>query len=148
TSLAVSPVVYQDMIFVCGAHSYGMGSVTFRATLTNSAWSTTQLWYTNNPAAHWMTPVVYQGFLYGHFGIQAADSVSAQFKCIEMQTGAVKWSTNGSTSANYFGRGGAILVDDHIISITEQGRLVLIKPDTNSYNELARFTVIPNYSDS
>jgi len=100
TSIDVSPVVYEDMVFVCGAHSYGMGSVAIQATLTNNLWTTRKLWSTNNPASHWMTPVCYQGFLYGQFGIQSFDSPSAQLKCIEMSTGVEKWSTGG------FGRGG------------------------------------------
>lgn len=140
TSLAVSPVVDQDMVFVCGAHAYGMKSVVMRATFTNSAWTTTQLWTTNNPASHWMTPVARQGFLYGQFGIQQFDSANAQFKCIDMGTGAVKWSTNG------FGRCGTILVDDYLITLTEIGELVLVKPDTNAYTEVARFLAIPGYS--
>jgi outer membrane protein assembly factor BamB len=102
TSIGASPVVYQDMVFITGAHAYEMGSVAIRATVTNNAWSTTQLWFTNNPAAHWMTPVAYQGFLFGHFGIQSADSPSAQLKCVDMRTGAVKWS------ANNFGRSGTL----------------------------------------
>jgi hypothetical protein len=57
-----------------------------------------------------------------------------------MRTGDVKWSTNG------FGRGGTLLVNDHILTITEKGDLVLAKPDTNAYTEVGRFTAIPNFS--
>jgi hypothetical protein len=141
TSLSVSPVVDQDMVFICGAHSYGMGSVVYGVALSNSTWTTTRLWSTNNPAAPWMTPIVRDGFLYGQFGIQTFDSANAQLKCVDMRTGAVKWSVNG------FGRGATILVDDHLISLTERGDLVLSKPVTNAYTELARFNAIPNYSD-
>ena len=141
TTLGVSPVVYQDMVFVCGAHVYNMGSVVMRASLTNGTWTTKQLWWTNNPASHWMTPVCHQGFLYGQFGIQTYDSVRAQLKCIDMQSGAEKWSTNG------FGRGATILVDEHLLTITENGQLVLIQPNTNAYTEVARFLAIPNYDD-
>jgi outer membrane protein assembly factor BamB len=141
TALAVSPVVYQDMVFVCGAHAYNMGSVVMQASLSNGAWTTAQLWWTNNPASHWMTPVCHQGFLYGQFGIQTYDSVKAQLKCIDMRSGAVKWSTNG------FGRGATILVNEHLLSITENGQLVLVQPNTNAYSEVARFLAIPNYND-
>lgn len=139
TSIGVSPVVYEDMVFVCGAHAYGMGSVVIQAALTNDTWTAARLWNTNNPAAHWMTPVAYQGFLYGQFGIQQFDSPTAQLKCIDMRTGAVQWSVNG------FGRGGTLLVDDHILSITERGELVLVQPNTNAYTEVARFLAIPNF---
>jgi hypothetical protein len=86
-----------------------------------------------------MTPVCYQGFLYGQFGTGAFDSERAQLKCIDLQTGAQKWSTNG------FGRGGTILVDNHLLTLTEMGDLVLVRPNTNSYTELARYSAFPGY---
>ncbi len=139
TSLAISPVVHGDLVFVGGAHAYGMASVVMRASLTNGIWTTAQLWRTNNPASHWMTPVAYQGNLYGQFGIQQFDSPTAQLKCIDMQTGVIRWSTNG------FGRAGTLLVNDHLLVITEVGDLVLVKPDPTAYIELGRFQAIPNY---
>jgi hypothetical protein len=141
TCIGVSPVVYEDMVFVCGAHAYGMGSVVVQVALGEQGWTTSRLWSTNNPASHWMTPVCHQGFLYGQFGIQQFDSVNGQLKCIDMRTGAQKWSTNG------FGRGGTLLVDDHLLVVTERGQLVLVQAVTNAYTEVARFQVITNYSD-
>lgn len=143
-SLAVSPVVCEDMVFVCGAQAYGMGSVVTRVSLTNNTWTTNQLWAnTSNSstlASHWMTPVCYQGFLYGQFGVTFQyDSPNAQLKCVDMRTGIVKWSTNG------FGRAATILVDDHLVTLTERGDLVLVAPNTNTYTELGRFKAIPNY---
>jgi len=67
--------------------------------------------------------------------------VRAQLKCIDMQSGAVKWSANG------FGRGATILVDEHLLTITENGQLVLVQPNTNAYTEVARFLAIPYYDD-
>jgi outer membrane protein assembly factor BamB len=140
-SLAVSPVIHQDMVFVGGAHAYGMGSVVFRATLTNQVWSVNRLWWTNNPASHWMTPVAHQGFLYGQFGIFSQfDSPEAQLKCINMRTGQVMWSTNG------FGRCGTLLVRDRLLVLTERGDLVLAEANTNAYVELGRFRAIPGYA--
>ena len=140
TSLGASPVAWDDMVFVGGAHAYGMGSMVVRADLTNNTWSTTRLWFTNNPASHWMTPVAYNGFLFGQFGIQFYDATPAtQLQCIEMRTGSVKWTTNN------FGHGGTLLVDNNLVVITEMGDLVLAKPDTNAYVELGRFQAIPNY---
>jgi outer membrane protein assembly factor BamB len=142
TSLGASPVVSEDLVFATGAHSYGMGSVVLRASLSDGAWTTTRLWWTNNPASHWMTPVAHDGFLYGQFGIQTYDSANAQLKCIDLRTGVQKWSING------FGRGGTLLVDGHVLTLTERGHLVLAKPDTNSYVEVSRFVAIPNYNGS
>jgi outer membrane protein assembly factor BamB len=144
TSLGASPVVYDDMVFVCGAQAYGMGSVVWRVDFANNTWTTTQLWaitgFSGTLSSHWMTPVARQGFLYGQFGVQSFDSVNAQLKCVDMRTGAIKWSTNG------FGRGSTILVGDNLLTLAERGQLVLIQPNTNAYAEIARFTAIPNYN--
>ncbi|MEY2409190.1 MAG: hypothetical protein QOF48_1860, partial [Verrucomicrobiota bacterium] len=110
---------------------------------SNDVWTATQLWantgFSSTLASIWMTPVAHEGFLYGQFGVQSFESVNAQLKCVEMRTGVVKWSVNG------FGRGGTLLVDNHLVSLTERGALVLVRPNTNAYTELARFTAIPNY---
>jgi outer membrane protein assembly factor BamB len=140
TSLAASPVVHSNMVFIGGAHAYNMGSLVAQVRLTNNAWTATRLWYTNNPASHWMTPVAYQGYLYGPFGIQFYDATPAtQLKCIDMWTGQVKWSVDN------FGHGGTMLVDNNLVVITEVGDLVLVKPDPNAYTELGRFQAIPDY---
>src|SRR5882672_30249 len=73
TSLGASPVVHSNMVVISGAHAYNMGTLVAQVTLTNNAWTATRLWYTNNPASHWMTPVAHQGYLYGLFGIQFYD---------------------------------------------------------------------------
>ena len=136
TSLAVTPVVYDDMIFVSG--HYTMASLVVRATVSNEVWTATRLWSNHNADSHWMTPVARDGFLYGPFG---SERFNSQLKCVDMRTGAVKWS-----GPNY-GRGATILVDDHLISVTEDNEVVLVKPMTNAYVELARFTAIPGYHD-
>jgi len=143
TALGASPVVCEDMVFISGF--YSMGSVVMQASLTNNAWKTTQLWFTNtyasNLGSHWMTPVAHQGFLYGQFGFQQFDATTnTQLKCIEMRTGIVKWSTNG------FGHGATIMAGDSLLTITETGGLVLQRPNTNSYDEVARFQAIPYYN--
>lgn len=140
SSLAVSPVVDGDMVWVCGAHDYGMAASAMRANLTNNVWTPTELWTINTLTAHWMTPVAYQGHLYGQFGIQQYDSPTAQLKCIEMATGNLKWSTNG------FGRGGTLVVDGKLVVITEVGELVLVEANPDEYVELGRFLAIPDYN--
>src|SRR5207249_3373082 len=78
-----------------------------------------------------------QGHLFGQFTPDGAD---AQLRCINLTNGALNWAVNG------FGRGSVLLVDDHLLAITERGQLVLAKPETNAYTEVARFLAITNYS--
>ena len=147
SSLAVSPVVHQDMVFISGAQSYALGSVVARINFSNNTWNATQLWanpgVSSTLASHWMTPVAHDGFLYGQFGVTSAyDSVRAQLKCVDMRTGTVRWSTNE------FGRGSTLLVDNHLLVLTERGQLVLARLNSDTYTEVARFQAIPNYSGS
>ena len=78
-----------------------------------------------------MTPVCYQGYLYGQFGYNSYRT--APLNCIELATGTLMWSISN------FGQGGTILVDNTILTLTEDGQLVLVQPDPNAYIELARF---------
>ena len=138
TSLAISPVVYQDMVFISGA--YGMGSAVVRVALTGGSWTTTKLWNDNwSSQNQWMTPVCYQGYLYGQFGTAVS---TPYLDCIDMQTGEIKWSVYG------FGLGGTLLVDNHLLILTADGNLVLAEPNSTAYTEVARFQAIPGYSSA
>ena len=139
-SLAVSPVVYQDMVFISGA--YNMGSVVVKVTLTGGTWTTALLWSNNDKGFQnqWMTPVCYQGYLYGQFGVSGWWNLYQYLRCIDMETGELKWSVEG------FGLGGTLLVDNHLLVLTEDGNLVLAELNSEAYTEVARFQAIPGYS--
>jgi outer membrane protein assembly factor BamB len=133
TALGASPVVDSNIVF-CAA-GYGRGSAVARITLSGRTWTATNLWYNSYPASSyrstWMTPVCYQGYLYGQFGDN--NYLTAPLNCIELATGNLMWSISG------FGQGGTILVDNTVLTLTEDGQLVLVQPDPNAYIELARF---------
>jgi outer membrane protein assembly factor BamB len=128
-SLAASPVAYRDRVFISG--SYGMGAVAAQVSLTNGAWSVRQLW-SNDLASLWMTPICHDGYLYGHFG----SSTFAAFKCVSLETGEEMWSIDG------FGRGGTVLVNNHLVALNEDGTLVLAQPTPEAYVELGRFQAV------
>ena len=146
TCIGVSPVVFEDMVFISGGQVYGMGSCAIRVSYTNETWTTTQLWsntgFASTLSSHWMTPVCHEGFLYGQFGVQSFDGVNAQLKCVDIRTGTVKWSVNG------FGRGATLLVDGQLLVLTEKGDLVLAAAQTNAYTEVARCLAIPFWNTS
>jgi hypothetical protein len=113
--------------------------VAYQASLSNNVWTASRLWWTNTIAAHWMTPVCLDGYLYGQFGIFSFDGPNAQLTCLDIRSGVVKWQISG------FGRGGTVLVNNQLVTLTENGQLLLVKADTNSYVELGRFQAILNY---
>ena len=134
TSLAASPVVYSNLVFITG--QYSQGSAAFEVLYTNATHVPRRLWSSTTHQSHWSTPVCYQGCLFGQF---TPDSADAQLRCLDLHTGALKWATNA------FGRGSVLLVSDHLLIITERGELVLAKPNTNAYTEVARFLAMPDF---
>jgi len=142
--LCASPVVDRDIVFMTGSRSQLFGSFARRVNYTNGTWSTTLLWAQTSSsmqvASLWMTPIALDGFLYGQFSATAAgENDTGAFKCVDLQTGTVMWTTNG------FGRGGTLLVNSNLLILTEKGALVLARPNTNAYTELTRFQAIPGY---
>jgi outer membrane protein assembly factor BamB len=134
TSLAASPAVYSNLVFI--TMNYFRGSAAFEIQYTNATHLPRLLWSSTAHGSHWSTPVCYQGCLFGQF---TPDSADAQLRCLDLRTGALKWATNS------FGRGSVLLVDDHLLVITERGDLVLAEPDPNSYTEVTRFLAMPDF---
>jgi outer membrane protein assembly factor BamB len=133
-SLAASPTVHGDAIFVSGY--YNMGSVGIQILQSNSTLVPVQRWRNASLESHWSTPVCRAGALFGPF---EPDSADAALMCINMTNGAVHWSVNG------FGRGAPMLVGTNLVVITERGDLVLAVAHTNAYTELGRFRAITNF---
>lgn len=137
TSIGASPVVHEDRVFLSAV--YGMGAFCIQIVLTNSTLVPVQRWRDAGLQTHWATPVCHRGALFGPF---TPDSADAQLRCIDLASGATRWSVNG------FGRGSVLLVGTNLIVVTERGDLVLAAASTNAYTELRRFRAIPSYLDS
>jgi outer membrane protein assembly factor BamB len=137
--MSVSPVVHQDMVFMSAIKTSGYGTFVRRVTVTNSLWTSTQLWFASDPSTAFITPVAREGCVYGTFGAEY-NSPPNQLKCVDLRTGAVKWSQAG------FGRCGVLIVDNYLLALTETGQLVLAQVNTNAYVEVGRFTAIPAYN--
>lgn len=140
-SVAASPLVNQDMVFLGASRSYSYTSFVMQVTVSNDVWSTTRLWAaTNNDASTtFTTPVARDGFMYGMFGLDVLTPL-CQLKCIEMRTGQVKWAAPG------FGRGGLLMVGDYLMALTEKCDLVLAQVNTNAYVEVGRFRALPAFN--
>lgn len=79
--------------------------------------------------AHWGTPVLHEGHVYGASGRHAGDAMVA---CVEWKTGSVAWAEGG------LGRASMALVDGHLVVLGEFGDLVLVKATPERYTEVCR----------
>jgi outer membrane protein assembly factor BamB len=134
TSTAASPVVADNIVY-CSA-GYGVGSSAIQIKKAGNKYSATELWMVpgNSIANHWSTPVHKDGFLYGMF--QFKEYGDGPVRCVELKTGKVKWSQPG------FGPGNLILVDNHLVALSDDGELVHIEPNPARYVEKGRFKAV------
>jgi outer membrane protein assembly factor BamB len=130
TSTAASPVVGNDVVY-CSA-TYGVGAGAVRVGGTGDQLTANEVWRT--PGAnmnHWATPVHHDGYLYGIYGESLAS-----LRCIELATGAEKWRQDGA------GLGSVLFVGGQVLVFTDDGYLLLVKPDPAGYSETARFRAL------
>ena len=131
TSMGASPLVYSNIVY-CAA-SYGKGAAAARITVAGGAWTATQLYYKTGSTYRnmWMTPVCYEGYVYTLSG-DSGTFLTTPLNCIDLSTGELKWSVKN------FGMGGLILVNTNLLVLSEDGQLVLVRPNPTAYTELAR----------
>ncbi|HYE99057.1 MAG TPA: PQQ-binding-like beta-propeller repeat protein [Planctomycetota bacterium] len=124
---ASNPVVVDDRVFI--TECYGPGG----ALLKVKPGGAEVVWQDGRRrdramAAHWMTPIHVDGSLYGSSGRHTDD---AELRCVELATGAVKWSRPGLTRASL------LLVDGRFIVLGEDGVLRVVKATPEKYVEEA-----------
>lgn len=132
--VAASPVVAGNEILL--SETYGPGSVLLA--LTAAGLQTVR----KDPAggrpnrglrAHWATPVLHDGHLYGSSGRNAGDALLV---CADWKTGAIRWSEAG------LGRSSVAWADGHLIVLGEFGDLLLVKAAPDRYREVARVRLV------
>ena len=87
-----------------------------------------ELWRTNRMNNTFSSSVLHDGFIYGLDG-----SILA---CIDASTGELKWK------GGRYGFGQVLLASGHLIVLTEQGELALVRADPKAHQEITRFPAI------
>lgn len=126
-STATTPVVAGDIVFCSAGYKMGAG-----AARISKDWSVKEIWRNKDEhelANHWTSCVYKDGHLYGIFGFKLHGT--APLKCVELETGKVKWSKEG------FGPGGTILAGDDLIVQGDQGQIAIVKATPEGYKETA-----------
>jgi len=133
SAIAASPVAVGDDVLL--AECYGPGSVL----LDLADGDPRVVRRDRNPRprsalmAHWATPIVHDGHVYGSSGRHAGDALAV---CVAWKTGAVQWSEPG------LGRASMVLVDGHLVILGEFGELVLAQAVPDRFQEVSRARLV------
>ena len=114
-----------DRVFISTATDAAMLQLTAGA---DGQLTARELWRTNRMNNNFSSSVLHDGFIYGLDG-----SILA---CIDASTGELKWK------GGRYGAGQVILASGHLIVLTEQGELALVRADPTAHQEITRFPAI------
>jgi outer membrane protein assembly factor BamB len=125
---AASPVVAGDLIFLTACYRTGAVLLRARKEHVDEVWKSDEVL-----SCHFGTPVYRDGFLYGFDGRQEE---GARLRCVEAKTGKVCWTRER------FGCGSMVSAEGNLIILSEDGDLVLVEANSESYREKARAPVL------
>jgi outer membrane protein assembly factor BamB len=137
---AATPLVVGDRIFASA--SYGTGAVLLeaRSDRLEPVWSSDDAL-----SSHYATSVAHDELLFGFHGRQ---EYGPSLRCVELATGAVKWSVDR------FGAGTITRVGDRLLVLHEDGRLFLAPASARGFEPIAEARLLgptvralPAYSD-
>lgn len=108
---AATPLVIGDQVFISA--SYGAGAALLRVAgpKPEVVWSGDDIL-----SSHYSPVVQHRGFLYGFDGRQEQ---RCRLRCVELQTGKVRWSEDR------FGAGSLLIIGDKLLILTERGELLV-----------------------
>jgi outer membrane protein assembly factor BamB len=115
-----------DRIFLSA--SYGTGAAVFELTRNGDSFQTKKIWDNQRMKNKFTSSVLHNGFIYG-----LDESILA---CLDANTGEQKWK------GGRYGYGQIMLAGDHIIVLTEDGEVVLVRATPDRHEEIARFEAI------
>lgn len=113
---AATPVVVGDRVLI--TESYGRGSALLRVGPGGYEVIRTDPRRGPSMASHWSTPIYHEGFLFGCSGQSSGD---ADLRCIDFETGEVKWTLDLDSRLSL------LYVDGHFVVQTEHGGLFLVR---------------------
>ena len=115
---AADPIISGNKVFISSGYEHGCVLLE----INNN--KITELWKNKNLRSKMNGPVLKDGYLYG---IGETNKV----KCIDFNTGEVKWSQKG------YGLGSLILANDTLIIVSDKGKLALAKATPDKFTEIA-----------
>ncbi|HRI12649.1 MAG TPA: PQQ-binding-like beta-propeller repeat protein [Verrucomicrobiota bacterium] len=125
---AASPLVVSNEVFLTASYDTGATLLRLGDRGVKVIWSSDEAL-----SAHYATPVVRQGFLYGFHGRQEQ---GPEFRCVEWATGKVRWKQEN------LGAGTVALAGDRLVLLLESGELQIAEANPQAFRPLGRAQVL------
>jgi len=119
---AADPLVIGHYVFISSDYGQGCALIDFAHNKPKLVWRN------KNIASQFSGFIYAHGFIYGNDG--AAEKQKGSFRCLDLKTGALLWSTGKSL-------GSLLACGDQLILLDEKGRLSTAKLDSAAYTETA-----------
>ncbi len=128
---AAQPVTVGSQILLSEAYEIGSTLIDAQSLPPKQIWRDGDSRDDQAFRAHWSTPVVIDGYLYGSSGRNPPDS---DFRCVRLHDRHVQWVhlVRGEQE-----RSSVLLVDGYLVVLGESGSLKLIKPNPEKYQVVA-----------
>ena len=129
---ASTAVVVGDRVFV--SETYGTGSAELRVEpgKHHLVWQDQPRSRQKSLELHWNTAVHHEGYLYGSSG---RHNGNAELRCVAWEDGQVKWSQPD------WGRSSLLYVDNHLICLSEDGVLRLLRANSARCDVVGELTL-------
>lgn len=125
---ASQPVILPPGNRVLLSSGYGHGAAVIEVTNDNGRFGTRLVWEHGRLKNRFSSSVVHDGFIYG------LDETI--LTCVNAETGEVAWK------GGRYGHGQFVLASGHLVLVTEDGDLVLVRATPERHEEVARFAVL------
>jgi outer membrane protein assembly factor BamB len=107
---------------------YGHGATVLELTPQDEGFQTRVVWANTRMKNMFSSAVLYQGYLYG-----LDEEILA---CVDVETGELKWK------GGRYGHGQLLLASGHLVVLTEEGDIVLVRAAPDKLQEVARFNAL------
>jgi outer membrane protein assembly factor BamB len=107
---------------------YGTGAAVLELTEVGGRFSVREVWRNIRMKNQFTSSVLHEGFVYG--------LDEAILACVDAATGDLKWK------GGRYGYGQLMLASGHLIVLTEDGDLALVRATPDRHQEIARFPVL------
>lgn len=116
---------------------YNVGGALLDIKRDGTEWKVTEVWRTKSSVmrSKFCTPVVQGDYAYG--------LNDGFLECVDLKTGKQLWKDDRKPKKGEgYGHGQLLLVDEHLLVLTEFGELVLVKYSTERFFEVGRFDAL------